>query len=182
MSARLPVTGGCGTGAAPPEVAWPAAIDRPQAEHWVRRRLPAARGLELTMYHHPMMGIEFEWQRRRREPIWINVLVDLVGGRAYAAEPWHDCQFEPLPNQTGTGGHLSPARQLCDEQAREHALRLADSVLLRRRRLDAPGRLRHRGELLYFGKPNWWITGEQRGRRVEVILDALTGRHYAFSA
>lgn len=166
---------------ASPNLAWRPLIDRPQAERWVRRRLPGARDVELSMYHHPMMAVEFEWTRRRRDPIWINVLVDLVGGRAYASEPWEASAFEPLQHDDARSAH-PPVRQVSDAQAEENALRLADSLLLRRRRLDSAGRLRRRGELMYVGKPNWWITGRQGGRRVEIVLDALTGRHYAFSA
>ena len=37
-------------------------------------------------------------------------------------------------------------------------------------------------EPLLFGKPNWWLTGTKDGRPVEIILDGLTGRHYALKA
>ncbi|GAA4283653.1 hypothetical protein GCM10022261_11840 [Brevibacterium daeguense] len=165
-----------------PTVAWPVQISREQALSWVDRKLSGARDIRAELYHSPMLGVVFE-SRRGVEPVErVHVIVDLVGGRAYAAEPWNRVAFEPLGTAGQSATIAAPARTLTDEQGEAAARRLVQSILLRTRRLGGPGRVQRVGPLLCFGKPNWWITGSNRGRQMEIIMDAVTGKHYALSA
>ncbi|HLS33839.1 MAG TPA: hypothetical protein VK039_09640, partial [Brevibacterium sp.] len=164
---------------------------------WLRRRVPGVADASAQLYHHPMLATSYE-VRRRDGSASAHALVDLVGGRAYATEPWEHIAFVPIAeagageapaaggadDRTGaSGGAISaPRRVLSDEQGERAARNLVRSVLLRGRRLGSPGRLHPLREPLLFGKPNWWLTGTTEGRPVEIILDGLTGRHYALKA
>ncbi|GAB3045052.1 hypothetical protein [Sediminivirga luteola] len=86
------------------------------------------------------------------------------------------------PAEEAPLGIADPEPRLGVAEAEASARRLIDSVLIRRRRWAERTEPRLMDGPLVFGKPNWWVTGTRRGRRVEVIVDALTGRHYAFSA
>lgn len=168
-----------------PAVAWPRRITEEQARAWATRRLPRMRQARFELYHHPMAGVQFAWRRRLGGTILAHALVDLVGGRAYLSEPWDDITFLPLraegpePLSTTSSVH-GPGPRLTGEEAESAARTLIDSVLLRRRRLDSSGTLHRVGDVLCFGKPNWWVTGRFEGRDVEVVIDGLTGSHYVF--
>lgn len=88
----------------------------------------------------------------------------------------------PLSAEKAPAGIADPEPRLGVAEAEASARRLIDSVLIRRRRWAERAEPRLMDSPLVFGKPNWWVTGTRRGRKVEVIVDALTGRHYAFSA
>lgn len=207
------------TGARAPSVAWPVRVTQDRAVAWLRRRVPGATGVRAQLYHHPMLATAYE-VRRRDGSASAHALVDLVGGRAYATEPWEHVAFVPIAEAeaglaagaasavgrepAGTSGAAepdgasgesrteatgtsaaaisAPARVLDDERGERAARDLVRSVLLRGRRLGPPGRLHPLREPLLFGKPNWWLTGTKDGRPVEIILDGLTGRHYALKA
>lgn len=186
MTAASQQTVGTASDAAAPTVAWPALIDEARALAWLRKRLSGVEGARARLYHHPMLAASYE-VRRRTGSASAHALVDLVGGRAYAAEPWHHIRFVPMnsaASATGSpdGALTDPVRVLDDVRGERAARDLVRSILLRDRRLGAPGRLHPLGEPLVFGKPNWWLTGTRRGKPVEIILDGLTGRHYALKA
>ena len=184
-------------GGSAPAVAWPVRVTHERAVAWLRRRVPGVADASAQLYHHPMLATSYE-VRRRDGSASAHALVDLVGGRAYATEPWEHIAFVPIAeagageapaaggadDRTGaSGGAISaPRRVLGDEQGERAARNLVRSVLLRGRRLGSPGRLHPLREPLLFGKPNWWLTGTTDGRPVEIILDGLTGRHYALKA
>lgn len=184
-------------GGSAPAVAWPVRVTHERAVAWLRRRVPGVADASAQLYHHPMLATSYE-VRRRDGSASAHALVDLVGGRAYATEPWEHIAFVPIAeagageapaaggadDRTGaSGGAISaPRRVLGDEQGERAARNLVRSVLLRGRRLGSPGRLHPLREPLLFGKPNWWLTGTTEGRPVEIILDGLTGRHYALKA
>lgn len=169
-------------GSEAPDVVWPMNISRDRAMSWIGGKLSGIRNARAELYHSPMLGVVFEVRRNLRPPETIHVIVDLVGGRAYAAEPWAEVDFVPLERVARSEEIASPVRALTDDQGEAAARKLVLSLLLRTRRLGGPGRVHRQGPVLCFGKPNWWITGENRGRQVEIILDAVTGKHYALSA
>ncbi|MGO1396984.1 MAG: hypothetical protein ACTHYJ_11710 [Brevibacterium yomogidense] len=212
-----------------PSVAWPVRVTQDRAVAWLRRRVPGVADASAQLYHHPMLATSYE-VRRRDGSASAHALVDLVGGRAYATDPWEHIDFVAItaaedgaehgaggapaavdaapaggvddrtgasgtagvPDSSGgnpsdragasAGSISAPRRVLDDEQGERAARDLVRSVLLRGRRLGAPGRLHPLREPLLFGKPNWWLTGTKEGRPVEIILDGLTGRHYALKA
>lgn len=170
-----------GAGTAAPAVAWPALIDEARALAWLRKRLPGITDAQAQKYHHPMLAASYE-VRRRTGSASAHALVDLVGGRAYAAEPWDHIAFLPLTSATAPEAVTDPVRVLDDACGERAARDLVRSILLRGRRLSAPGRLHLLRDPLVFGKPNWWLTGTRGGKPVEIILDGLTGRHYALRA
>lgn len=165
-----------------PEVAWPAQMSQEHVLAWMRRRLPEAKQVRTDLYHHPMLGVAFRWRRPFAQPMLAHALVDLVGGRAFAADPWDDVSFRPIADVRSSSTVKPPKRLISDGEARESARRLINGVLLRRRRLDFAGRLEEIGEPLLFGKPNWWVQATHEGRDVEVVIDGLSGNHYVFSA
>lgn len=165
-----------------PSLAWPVSIGEEKVMNWVRRRLPGAENVRTDLYHHPMLGVAFEWRRPLAQPMLAHALVDLVGGRAYAAEHWDNVDFEPIDHVDVSSTVKPPARMVSDAQAKDSAWRLVDGVLLRRRRLDFVGRIEPHQEPVLFGKPNWWVTGTYNNRKVEVIIDGLNGNHYVFTA
>lgn len=164
-----------------PDVVWPAAVTQEQALGLVSRRLPQAHDVDARKYHHPMLGVVLQWQRRMRKPMLAHVLVDLVGGHAYAADPWDEVYFLPWHQREDDGLSPTPA-VISQNDALQNAQRLVNNVLLRRRKLEPAGALIGCDDPLYFGKPNWWVTGTHQGRQLEIIVDALTGKHYTFSA
>ena len=165
-----------------PQLAWPLQISEEKVRSWVRRRLPGASRVSMELYHHPMLGIAFRWSRPLAQPLLAHALVDLVGGRAYAADQWDDVAFQPI-DEVEVSRRLSPPTPVVTgDEARQTARRLINSVLLRRRRLDFAGRLEEHEEPLFFGKPNWWVQGVHHGRNVEVVIDGLNGNHYVFGA
>lgn len=182
MTSASQRTAGTAHGAAAPAVAWPALIDEARALAWLRKRLTGLTDAQARLYHHPMLAASYE-VRRRSGSATAHALVDLVGGRAYAAEPWEHIDFLPLAQAKRAGGALAdPVRVLDDVRGERAARDLVRSILLRGRRLGPPGRLHPLGEPLVFGKPNWWLTATRDGKPVEIILDGLTGRHYALRA
>lgn len=165
-----------------PQIAWPAQITEQRVRQWVSRRLPGATQVRTDMYHHPMLGLAFQWERPLARPMHAHALVDLVGGRAYAAEHWDDVDFVAIDQVEVSSQLAPPVQAVATEQAEAAARRLIDGVLLRRRRLDFAGHLRQYGKPVLFGKPNWWIQGVYQNRKLEVIIDGLNGNHYVFSA
>ena len=186
-SQRTVGTAGTAQGSAAPAVAWPALVDEARALAWLRKRLTGLEDARARLYHHPMLAASYE-VRRRSGSATAHALVDLVGGRAYAAEPWEHIAFVPLAEAKRAGGVRAetaltdPVRVLDDVRGERAARDLVRSVLLRGRRLGPPGQLHPLGEPLVFGKPNWWLTATRDGKPVEIILDGLTGRHYALRA
>lgn len=180
-------------GAPAPTLAWPTRIDETRALTWLRKRLPGIEDARAQLYHHPMLAVAYE-VRKRDESATAHAIVDLVGGRAYGADPWEHITFVPIAEAKaaarGAGGAepsaagsvTDPVRALDDERAERAARDLVRSFLLRGRRLGAPGKLHPLQEPFLFGKPNWWLTGTREGKPVEIILDGLTGRHYALRA
>ena len=164
-----------------PDVSWPVQVSQQDVMKWIHRRLPEAEQVRAALYHHPMLGIAFRWSRPLAKPLLAHALVDLVGGRAYAAEHWDDVEFVPIDQVEVGSDMVSPKRKISDAQAAEAARRLVNGVLLRRRRLDFAGRLENLSST-YFGKPNWWVQGTYEGRKIEIIVDALNGNHYVFTA
>lgn len=165
-----------------PRVAWPLQISEEKVLKWVRRRMPRVRQVRGSLYHHPMLGVAFQWDRPFAEPMLAHAIVDLVGGRAYAAEHWDDVDFVSIHSVEVSPYLRPPTRAVSDETARTTAQRLISSVLLRRRKLGFAGRLAEYGHPLLFGKPNWWVQGSYDNRDVEVVVDGLTGNHYVFKA
>ncbi|WP_198392368.1 hypothetical protein [Brevibacterium yomogidense] len=194
-------------GAPAPTLAWPTRIDETRALAWLRKRQSGIEDARAQLYHHPMLAAAYE-VRKRDESATAHAIVDLVGGRAYGAEPWDHITFVPIAEAkataratngathaggagaSGTVGSESPAagtvtdpvRVLDDARAERAARDLVRSFLLRGRRLGAPGKLHPLREPFLFGKPNWWLTGTREDKPVEIILDGLTGRHYALRA
>jgi hypothetical protein len=111
-----------------------------------------------------------------------HVVVDLVGGRAFLSDPWDESCFRPADECGEADGLRGPAPVVAEDEAVRAGRAVLAGVLLRRRRLDTVGRAELHEPPLLFGKPNWWVTGQRRERKVEVIVDALSGRHYACSA
>ncbi|GAB3193988.1 hypothetical protein [Nesterenkonia suensis] len=173
-----------------PQVVWPTTIGRDVAIRRVVAKIPGAGGsdsdLSAELHLHPMLAVEFLRRRPRLGSVGelrAHALVDLVGGRAYVAEPWTEIDF--LPREQVRPGEppppIPPAR-IGRTEAVETARRMIGGVMLRRRRLDTGAPLELAQEPLCFAKPNWWVTGTCAGREVEVVVDAITGRHYAFRA
>lgn len=177
-----------------PRLAWPVAVDADQAQERVRARLGragASAALQARLYLHPMLAVELAWHRRRREGA-AHALVDLVGGRAFVVEPWTEVPFVPVEElaeldgcsardiRDGAARFGPPVARVTVDEAVGTARRLLTSVLLRRRRLGSGSSFELRRDPLVVGKPNWWVTGSVSGRPVEVVVDAVSGRHYAF--
>jgi len=165
---------------------WKLNVDRAAASAWVRRKLPKARDIKMSLYHHPMMGCEFGWEIRRSKFSKITILVDLVSGRAFAAAPWDENSFEPPATQLlaeNDHAQLSDQAALVTlEKARTAARSVAQVIVMRKQRFAVTGNLRASAPEIFFLKPNWWITGSHRGRPLELVLDGVTGKHYVFSA
>lgn len=164
-----------------PQIAWPLQVTEEKVMAWVRRRLPGAREVSAQLYHHPMLGIAYRWRRPLAQPLLAHALVDLVGGRAYAADHWDNVAFQPIDDVEVSRSLTPPAPVVSEDEAEQTARRLVNSVLLRRRRLDFAGRLEEH-DSLFFGKPNWWVQGVHHGRSLELVIDGLNGNHYVFRA
>lgn len=150
-------------------------------------RLRDDRTLNAELVHHPMLGVEFRMSgnSRRRRPIepralLAHAVVDLVGGRAYVTEPWNRQDFFPRPDSAASD--RDPQPRLARDTAIDAARELMLGVLFRRRRLGSDLDLHVNGEPLLFGKPNWWITAGADEKPVEVLVDAMTGKHFVFRA
>lgn len=168
-----------------PDCAWPVQIGREQAVQTVAGRLPppGAADLQAELHLHPLLAVEFVGSTRpgaRRPPLTGHALVDLIGGRAYVAEPWTEVEFLALDQLSAASP--APAAQIGREEAVRAARRVLGNVLLRRRRWGIGGGLTLGRDPVCVAKPNWWITGAAGGRAVEVLVDAVSGRHYAFRA
>lgn len=165
---------------------WKLNVDRAAAYDWVRRKLPKAHDIKMSLYHHPMMGCEFGWKIRRGKFSKITILVDLVSGRAFAAAPWDENSFEPPDTQliaVNDHAQLSDRTALVAlEKARAAARSVAQVIVMRKQRFAVTDNMRPSAPDVFFLKPNWWITGSHRGRPLELILDGVTGKHYVFSA
>ena len=175
-----------------PVVALPAAVSAEEARVKVARRLPKATELDATLYHHPFLGLVFECTsnrvripfRKNTEPAVPEVaylIVDMVGGSAYLGDPWDEGSFVPIP-QAESAVVLGPEARIEEAVAIRSARAVLAGVMARRRRIDTINRADLLVPPLRFGKPNWWVTGRRGERNVEVIVDAITGRHYACSA
>lgn len=174
-----------------PLVALPAAVSAEQARATVARRLPQALDLDAALYHHPFLGLVFECSSSRVRipfrkdtdppaPAIAHLIVDLVGGSAYLGDPWNDDSFEPI--QQADTAIRGPAARIEEATAIRSARAVLAGVMTRQRRIDTISRADLLGPPVRYGKPNWWVTGRRGERSVEVIVDAISGRHYACSA
>lgn len=173
-------------------------MNRAEAKRWVHKRLPETSDLKFSLYHHPMAGVDFDWistggpakrsglfKKNTSQPM--SVLVDLVGGRASATDPWNRDGLVPLSEELSKHNNgaepviTPPTSAVSVEDAEHSAYEIAGSVILRQRRMGTRRQLHQSREAVLFGKPNWWVTGEHKGRKLEMILDAVTGKYYMFS-
>ncbi|MDO5738648.1 MAG: hypothetical protein Q4P07_00700 [Ornithinimicrobium sp.] len=182
------------------DLVWPAAVPPEVAVRTVARRLQPGVDLTARLYHHPFLGMMFlcgaDTGRLRRRvtagPILAAVVVDLVSGRAFLSDPWNKEDFttRDVALRAVTAGSpegttvavRGPAPRLTEAEAIEAGRALLPGLLARRRRLDRLGAARLAGPPVQFGKPNWWVTGRHGERHIEVVVDALSGRHYVSSA
>jgi hypothetical protein len=188
---RLPAT-------ASRDLVWPAVVTADEAVHKVARRLPERVPLTAHLYHHPFAALAFvchpsarRWPRRtERGPMLGHVVVDLVTGRAFLSDPWDEGSFitreaaleAARPDADRVAASVrGPAPRISEADAVEAGRALLTGVLVRRRRLDSVGRVELHAPPISVGKPNWWVTGRGEKRDVEVVVDALSGRHYAYS-
>lgn len=177
-----------------PELAWPVKFSNEEALALVNRRLKERVRLKATLYHHPFLGLVFQGQQHRprffsrarrqretKELIRAHVLVDLVGGRAYLSDAWETRDFVAFRQ----GDEVSPIRDpepQVEEATAIHAARaILAGVVLRRRRIAAVNDLEIVEPPVRLGKPNWWVTNRDTRGSTEVIVDGITGNHYAFS-
>lgn len=164
--------------------AWKLNIDHDEALRWMRRKLPKARDVATSLYYHPMLGSEFDWHGPRGKLIKINILVDLVSGRAFAAAPWTDKSFSAVEAELqANNAHIisTPEPRVDMVTAQQTARTVAQVLVTRKRRFGGVGKLDQHTRDVQFLKPNWWITGTHRGTDLELILDGVTGKHYVFS-
>lgn len=180
---------------------WPASVSAEAAMRTVARRLAPGAELTARLYHSPFLGMMFLLdpdERRSRwrapsGPVLAAVVVDLVSGRAFLTDPWSEADLitrgqavDPVdpgcPVPTTGPAPRDPTPRVSEAEALGAGRALLPGLLARRRRLDALGAAELTGPPTRFGKPNWWVTGQADGRVVEVVVDALSGRHYARSA
>lgn len=164
--------------------AWKLNLSRGEALKWVNRKLPRAREVRASLYYHPMLGCEFDWTGPRGKLIKINILVDLNSGRGFAAAPWTTANFTTRAvdvMRDNAHSIRTPEPQVALDQARQTARSVAQVLVTRKRRFGGVGTLQLNDREVSFVKPNWWVTGENGGRDLELILDGITGRHYVFS-
>lgn len=194
-TSRMPAT------ATPPDLVWPTAVSAEAAVRTVARRLPPGAELTARLYHHPFLGVMFLldaqerrcWWRARTRPVLAAVVVDMVSCRASLTDPWdpEDLSSRAAAVASAGSGHAGaattpgprdPAPRHTEAEAVEAARALLPGLLARRRRFDALGPAELTGPPVAFGKPNWWVIGRASGRDVQVVVDALSGRHYVRSA
>ena len=178
-----------------PELAWPVKFSAGEARALVNRRLKNRTDLKATLYHHPFLGLVFQGQHYRRnwlpprnsqretsELIRAHVLVDLVGGRAYLSDTWKSEDLVAINQGDETNLISDPEPHVDETTAIDAARSILAGVVLRRRKITAIGTLELVERPLRLGKPNWWVTDRNDTGAVEVIVDGITGKHYAFSA
>lgn len=175
-----------------PTLAWPVQFTAAEAQARVHRRLKEPADLTATLYHHPFLGLVFrgrqsragrffsKGQRDPQELVGAHVLVDLVGGRAFLSDGWDPEKLVAIERDNGSWPIEDPEPQVDEFTALRAARALLASVVLRRRRFAAVTDLELVTAPLAIGKPNWWVTDRNK-RSVEVIVDGITGKHYAFS-
>lgn len=172
-----------------PKVAVAASISAEQARITVARRLREPTDLDATLYHHPFLGVVFTCRTSHvplpgkgcPAPMLAYLVVDLVGGLAYLSDPWDESCFVPLEPTDATTRIRGPEPQVEQAVALSSARAVLAGAVLRRRRLDIVAHAELLESPVLFGKPNWWVTGRRGDNRVQVIVDATTGRHYACS-
>src|SRR5699024_1643495 len=177
-----------------PELAWPVKFSAQEARTLVNRRLKTRVPLKTTLYHHPFLGLVFQSGKpspgifpitsRWRQPpelIRAHVLVDLVGGRAYLSDSWDSKEFVAIRPTEQTSALQDP-EPVVDETAAIRAARaILASMVQRSRKLSSITDLELLEPPIRLGKPNWWVTSEDANKSTEVIVDGITGKHYAFS-
>ena len=177
-----------------PAIAWPPRVSAAEARTLVNRRLKEPAELTATLYHHPFLGLVFQGhqsrlsrffratsQRAPHELVQAHVLVDLIGGRAFLSDAWSPEELVAIERDNGPRTIDDPAPQVDEVAAIRAARALLASVVLRRRRLAAVQQLELGAAPIALGKPNWWVTDPSGKRAIEVIVDGITGKHYAFS-
>ena len=177
-----------------PEFAWPVKFSDHEARALVNRRLKEHTELMATLYHHPFLGLVFQGQNRPpsvflrarkfrmpSELVRAHVLVDLVGGRAYLSDAWEPDEFVAIRHLDETSTITDPEPQVSDAAAMRAARALLAGVALRRRQIHPIADLELVKPPIRLGKPNWWVTNRDPNGSTEVIVDGITGRHYAFS-
>lgn len=181
------------------DLVWSVAVPAEAAVRTVARRLSTGADLAAQLYHHPFLGVTFTIRQRERRS-WLRgtaatsaptliaaVAVDLVGGRALLTDPWDPADLTDRATAVATtpgygvatgSAPRSPAPRVTEEEAVDAARALLPGLLARRRRLEPLSPAELTAPPVRFGKPNWWVTGHSGGRDVQVVVDALSGRHY----
>src|SRR5699024_5197773 len=109
-------------GGSAPAVAWPVRVTHERAVAWLRRRVPGVADASAQLYHHPTLATSYE-VRRRDGSASAHALVDLVGGRAYATEPWEHIAFVPIAEAEAGAGEAPAAGGADDRTGTSGAVR-----------------------------------------------------------
>src|SRR5699024_4460946 len=110
-----------------------------------------------------------------------HVLVDLVGGRAYLSDAWDIKELVAIRPTEQTSALQDPEPVVDETDAIRAARAILAGVVLRRRQLSSITDLELIEPPIRLGKPKWWVTSEDARTATEVIVDGITGKHYAFS-
>ena len=146
----------------------------------VRSRAAELKPVSERLRWHPFSGFEYRLAHPLTPggaPQRVFAIVDRLTGQATLTDPWpelgelspeqeRDCVADPGWNTTS----------FAESGRRAH--RLVATAAMRRHRLAVPSTITEMRTVESLWKPNWLLEARLQGRRLQILVDAITGGYY----
>lgn len=161
-------------------LALPPQLSAAQAWEVVRERAPGLEAHGERLRWHPFSGFEFRLSHPLNQggaPQRAFAIVDRLTGQATLTDPW------PALTELGPAerGDLieDPGWNSTDfEEAGRRAHRLVATAAMRKHRLATPSQITEVRAIESLSKPNWLLEAKLQGRKLQILVDAITGGYY----
>src|SRR5699024_4477662 len=130
------------------------------------------------------LGCEFDWHGPRDKLLKINILVDMVSGRAFPAAPWTDKSFSAVETELlADNAHIisNPEPRIVLTKPHQTAPAVAQLLVRRKLRFARVCTCDMITRDVQDLKRSRYIIGVHRGLDFVLSIDGVTEKHYVFS-
>ncbi|UTX53534.1 hypothetical protein [Leucobacter aridicollis] len=160
--------------------ALPAQLTSAHAWSVVLDRAPGIAMVSERLRWHPFSGFEYKITHPLNmggSPQRAFAIVDRLTGQATLTDPWPD--LVELDERQRTNLVTDPGWNTTSfAEAGSRAHRLVATAAIRKHRLSTPSTVTGVRTINTLWKPNWLLEARLAGRRLQILVDAVTGGYY----